>query len=316
MVAMYKGCVLSTCRLRKSKTTAQRTSAVSVPDTRWQAVASSHNHAWTEKLTPSQDFQAVPGNCEWKFNTTTLCYQGFSLVPLCLQTTWAKTGLDCYRQDNKLPPFVFHAHMLRDSAGFWRCRYMGSAHIGRNCTSLRRTLTRIALPRKLPHPRALENTKAHKKDKNPAWRSASTLSFAWITNFKSSLDKPLAAWKHRLTHLCVHASIHPCIFVSMHPFIMHPCIQHAKGAGSVAGLQQTGTFAESILLLFLRRPDCLLRLFSLRFQVIQLVAQQFLTTDSRNVGNEMWQGSLIAGTTLVHRPVPDSILALPQWNGC
>lgn len=93
----------------------------------------------------------------------------------------------------------------------------------------------------------------------------------------------------------------------MHPFIMHPCIQHAKGAGSMAGLQQTGTFAESILLLFLRRADCLLRLFSLRFQVIQLVAQQFLTTDSRNVGNEMWQGSLIAGTTLVHRPVPDSI---------
>ena len=91
----------------------------------------------------------------WLF---TFCYQGFSLVPLCLQTTWAKTGLDCYRQDNKLPPFVFHSHMLRDSAGFWRCRYMGSAHIGRNCTSLRRTLTRIALPRKLPHPRALENT--------------------------------------------------------------------------------------------------------------------------------------------------------------
>ena len=67
----------------------------------------------------------------------------------------------------------------------------------------------------------------------------------------------------------------------MHPFIMHPCIQHAKGVGSMAGLQQTGTFAESILLLFLRRADCLLRLFSLRFQVIQLVAQEFLTTDSR-----------------------------------
>ena len=69
------------------------------------------------------------------------------------------------------------------------------------------------------------------------------------------------------------------------------------GSSVVVALQ------PSILLLFLRRPDCLLRLFSLRFQVIQLVAQQFLTTDSRNVGNEMWQGSLIAGTTLVHRPV-------------
>ena len=44
-VAMYKGCVLSTCRLRKTKTTAQRTSAVSVPDTRWQVAASTHNHA-------------------------------------------------------------------------------------------------------------------------------------------------------------------------------------------------------------------------------------------------------------------------------
>ena len=88
---------------------------------------------------------------------------------------------------------------------------------------------------------------------------------------------------------------------------MHPCIQHAKGAGSMAGLQQTGTFAESILLRFLRLADCLLRVFSLRFQVIQLVAQQFLTTDSRNVGNEMWQGSFVAGGTLVHRPVPDSI---------
>ena len=75
----------------------------------------------------------------------------------------------------------------------------------------------------------------------------------------------------------------------------------------MAGLQQTGTFAESILLRFLRLADCLLRVFSLRFQVIQLVAQQFLTTDSRNVGNEMWQGSFVAGGTLVHRPVPDSI---------
>ena len=75
----------------------------------------------------------------------------------------------------------------------------------------------------------------------------------------------------------------------------------------MAGLKQTGTFAESILLRFLRLADCLLRIFSLRFQVIQLVAQQFLTTDSRNVGNEMWQGSFVAGGTLVHRPAPDSI---------
>ena len=65
MVAMYKGCMLA----------AKCLSAVSVPDTCWRVVTSSHNHAWTEKLTPSQDFQAVPGNCEWKFNTTTFCYQ-------------------------------------------------------------------------------------------------------------------------------------------------------------------------------------------------------------------------------------------------
>ena len=86
-----------------------------------------------------------------------------------------------------------------------------------------------------------------------------------------------------------------------------------KVQGAWPGLQQTGPFAEGLFAeehsfsSFFRRADCLLRLFSLRFQVIQLVAQQFLTTDSRNVGNEMWQGSLIAGTTLVHRPVPDSI---------
>ena len=31
--------------------------------------------------------------------------------------------------------------------------------------------------------------------------------------------------------------------------------------------------------------------------VIQLVAQQFLTADSRNVGNEMWQRCFVAGAT-------------------
>ena len=40
---------------------------------------------------PSQNFQAVPGNCDLKLNTTTFCYQGFSLVPVCLQLDWIAT---------------------------------------------------------------------------------------------------------------------------------------------------------------------------------------------------------------------------------
>ena len=163
MVAMYKGCVLSTCRLRKTNTTAQRTSAVSVPDTRWQVVASTHNHTWTEKLTPSQHFQAVPANCEWQFNTNLLLPRLF-FGSLVFASNMSKDWIGLLPTRHQAPTFVFHSHMLRDSADFWNqsafkrfCRYMGSAHIGTNCTSLRRTLTRIVqpLPRKLPHHRPL-----------------------------------------------------------------------------------------------------------------------------------------------------------------
>ena len=223
------------------------------------------------EIDSAQHFQTVPANCERQFNTNLLLPRRFFGSPV-FASNMSKDWIGLLPTRQQAPTFVFHSHMLRDSADFWR-RYMGSAHIGRNCTSLRRTLTRIArpLPRKLPHHRPLENTKAHKEEK---------IQPGGQPQLCPSLESPTSSphW----TSFWQPGSTDFCIFASMHPFIMHPCIQHLKGGGSVAGLQQTGTFAESVLLLLLRVADCLLGGFTLRFQVIQLVAQQFLTTESRN----------------------------------
>ena len=130
----------------------------------------------------------------------------------------------------------------------------------------------------------IENTKAHKEDKiQPGGQPQLCPSLESPTSSPrwTSLWQPGSTDLYASLHPRSHTSMYLCIHASMHP-ARKRCRE-------------------------LRLADCLLRVFSLRFQVIQLVAQQFLTTDSRNVGNEMWQGSFVAGGTLVHRPVPDSI---------
>ena len=233
MVAMYKGCVLSTCRLRKTKTTAQRTSAVSVPDTRWQVAASTHNHAWTEKLTPSQHFQAVPANCEWQFNTNLLLPRLFFGSPV-FASNMSKDWIGLLPTRQQGPTFVFHSHMLRDSlkprrfqallplhgqCAHWKKLHVSQKNTYPHCAASASEIATSQTTRKY---------KGTQGGQNPAWRSASTLSFAWITNFKSSLDKPLAAWEHRL--ICIFASTHPYIHVSLYPCIHESSTQKVQGA--------------------------------------------------------------------------------------
>lgn len=150
-------------------------------------------------------------------------------------------------------------HAPRLSESF--CRYMGSAHIGRNCTSLRRTLTRIAqpLPRKLPHHRPLENTKAHKEDKiQPGGQpqlcpllESPTSSPRW-----TSLWQPGSTDLYASLHPRIHTSMYLCIHASMNPACKrcrehgwpsangHVCGEHSSPLSSPRGLPSSHLLAS------------------------------------------------------------------------
>ena len=138
---------------------------------------------------------------------------------------------------------------------------MGSARIGRNCTSLRRTLTRIAqpLPRKLPHHRPLENTKAHKEDKiQPGGQpqlcpllESPTSSPRW-----TSLWQPGSTDLYASLHPRIHTSMYLCIHASMNPARKrcrehgwpsangHVCGEHSSPLSSPRGLPSSHLLAS------------------------------------------------------------------------
>ena len=119
-----------------------------------------------------------------------------------------------------------------------------------------------------PHCPASEKSARKYKGTQKGQKSSLAISLNFVLRLNHQLqvlDGQAFGSLEAQTYASLRPRIHTSMYLCIHAFIMH---------------------------LFLRRLDCLLRLFSLRFQVIQLVAQQFLTTDSRNV--EMKCGKLLS----------------------